>query len=116
MNRRNFLKASFGAAAVLTGGRARETVAASPPAPQRPRRLRFAAIGLNHGHINGQVDAAPATPDEPPLTFPESRCPASPVRKADWTVLWKAWPAVSRSTPTRSSAQCSSSPVVHHLG
>jgi len=67
-------------------------------------------------HLNGQIDAAPATPDEPPLTFPESRCLASPVRKADWTVLWKAWPAVSRSTRTRSSAQCSSSPVVHHLG
>ena len=57
MNRRNFLTASLGAAAVLTGGRVRWTAAARQPAPQRPVRLKFAAIGLNHGHINGQVDA-----------------------------------------------------------
>jgi predicted dehydrogenase len=58
MNRRNFLKASFGAAAVLTGGRARDPVAHQQraPAPERPVRLKFAAIGLNHAHINGQVD------------------------------------------------------------
>jgi predicted dehydrogenase len=45
MNRRSFLKGSLGAA-VLTIGR-----------PWQASRLRFAAIGLNHGHINGQVDA-----------------------------------------------------------
>ena len=28
-----------------------------PAAPPRPARLRFAAIGLNHGHINGQVQS-----------------------------------------------------------
>jgi hypothetical protein len=28
--------------------------------------------------LNGQVDAPPPTPDEPPLTFPESRCPGGP--------------------------------------
>ena len=29
-------------------------------------------------HLNGQVDAPPATPDKPPLTLPESRCPGEP--------------------------------------
>ena len=46
MNRRSFLKTSMGAAAVLAVG------GHTPPS-----RLKFAAIGLNHGHINGQVDA-----------------------------------------------------------
>jgi predicted dehydrogenase len=31
--------------------------AASPAAAPRPARIRFAAIGLNHGHINGQVES-----------------------------------------------------------
>jgi hypothetical protein len=29
-------------------------------------------------HLNGQIDAPPPTPDELPLTFPESRCPGEP--------------------------------------
>ena len=29
-------------------------------------------------HLNGQIDAPPATPDEPPLTFLEPRCPGEP--------------------------------------
>jgi hypothetical protein len=29
-------------------------------------------------YLNRQIDAPPATPDEPPLTFPESRCPSEP--------------------------------------
>lgn len=43
MNRRNFLQVTVGAVAAL--------------AARRAPRLKFAAIGLNHGHINGQVDA-----------------------------------------------------------
>jgi predicted dehydrogenase len=58
MNRRNFLKTSLAAAALLAGSRARQASASprqqAPPA--RPARVQFAAIGLNHGHINGQVD------------------------------------------------------------
>ncbi|MFI4946270.1 MAG: hypothetical protein ACHP85_23540, partial [Burkholderiales bacterium] len=30
---------------------------AAPEAPKGPPRIRFAAIGLNHGHINGQTEA-----------------------------------------------------------
>jgi predicted dehydrogenase len=29
----------------------------APEASARPARIRFAAVGLNHGHINGQVDS-----------------------------------------------------------
>jgi predicted dehydrogenase len=45
-SRRDFLASSL---AVL----ATAPVVASQP---KPARIRFAAIGLNHGHINGQVD------------------------------------------------------------
>jgi len=58
-----------------------------------------------HAIRRDRIPVGPLNPD----------APASPVRKADWTVRWKAWPAVSRSTPTRSSAQYSRSPVVQHL-
>jgi predicted dehydrogenase len=55
MDRREFFRASLGAAAAAAVSRPR--LSASPqPSPARPR-LRFAAIGLNHAHINGQVDA-----------------------------------------------------------
>ena len=39
--------------------RARISAAADAPPPQTARtpRVKFAAIGLNHGHINGQIDA-----------------------------------------------------------
>jgi len=53
-DRRAFLKSSFSTAAVAwTAPRA-----SGQPAPQAPRapRIGFAAIGLNHGHIYGQVE------------------------------------------------------------
>ena len=54
-DRRDFIKSSIGtaAAAALT---ARATVRAQTPAAVKPARIRFAAIGLNHDHINGQVE------------------------------------------------------------
>jgi predicted dehydrogenase len=55
MDRREFFRTSLGAAAAAAVGRARLRAWPQPDAA-RPR-LRFAAIGLNHGHINGQVDA-----------------------------------------------------------
>ena len=53
-NRREFLKQTLATGGVAVwahtgGGRAQETA--------RAPRIRFAAIGLNHGHINGQVEA-----------------------------------------------------------
>jgi predicted dehydrogenase len=51
-DRRDFLKASL-ATAAWTG----VTAHASAQQPPRAPRLRFAAVGLNHGHINGQVEA-----------------------------------------------------------
>jgi predicted dehydrogenase len=57
-NRREFLTSSLGTAAtVALAGSSRRlprSQAASPAA--RPARIRFAAIGLNHSHINGQVE------------------------------------------------------------
>jgi predicted dehydrogenase len=49
-NRRDFVKATAGAAALSAWPR---PVPAQGPGP----RIRFAAIGLNHGHINGQTEA-----------------------------------------------------------
>jgi predicted dehydrogenase len=55
--RRQFLKSSLAtagaawAAAAVPRATAQEAAAAGPP------RLRFAAIGLNHGHINSQCEA-----------------------------------------------------------
>jgi len=53
--RRAFLKASLGAAAAAAASarRAAAQTSATRPAP----RIRFAAVGLNHGHIYGQVGA-----------------------------------------------------------
>jgi predicted dehydrogenase len=71
-DRREFLKSSLttAAAVALTGADASQTtaraaasadtVAADAQAPSQPARaprLKFAAVGLNHGHINGQVDS-----------------------------------------------------------
>jgi predicted dehydrogenase len=65
-DRRDFLKSSISSAAALSwvAGRASEAgaqtaspAAAPPAAPARAARIKFAAIGLNHGHINGQVDS-----------------------------------------------------------
>lgn len=56
-NRRQFLNASLaGAATVALSAAGPGPSAQQSTAPARPRRIRFAAIGLNHGHINGQVD------------------------------------------------------------
>jgi predicted dehydrogenase len=67
-NRRRFLKHAAGSAAAmavpyeaLAAAAARRGVRAErarQPAPARsPGTIRFAAIGLNHGHINGQTEA-----------------------------------------------------------
>lgn len=56
-DRRAFLKSSFGTAAAVAWT-PRRMMAAGQATRQttRPPRIRFAAIGLNHGHINGQVE------------------------------------------------------------
>ena len=54
--RRHFLKSSIGTAAAAWTT-ARSDARAQATEPPRPPRIRFAAIGLNHGHINGQVDS-----------------------------------------------------------
>ena len=56
--RRDFLKASLGSAAVAASVFSRNARAEQQQAaPAGPPRIRFAAIGLNHGHINGQVES-----------------------------------------------------------
>jgi predicted dehydrogenase len=63
-DRRSFLKSSVVAAAAGAWAWARPARAArgqaASAAPRRPPRLRFAVIGLNHGHIYSQVEAAVA--------------------------------------------------------
>jgi predicted dehydrogenase len=56
--RREFLKSSMTAAGAAWAA-ARPAIASAPDAeaPRKAPRIRFAAIGLNHGHINGQVDS-----------------------------------------------------------
>jgi predicted dehydrogenase len=63
-DRREFLRSSLGTAAVAAAWAevaGRTVVEAQekpkPAAPPGPARIRFAAIGLNHGHINGQCEA-----------------------------------------------------------
>jgi predicted dehydrogenase len=58
-DRREFLQASIGTAtaAALSTARPPGAQAQEKAAPQGPPRIRFAAIGLNHGHIYGQTDA-----------------------------------------------------------
>jgi predicted dehydrogenase len=59
-DRRAFLQKSLTGVAVsaLAAARPRRATAQQPAdAPARPARIRFAAIGLNHGHINGQTEA-----------------------------------------------------------
>jgi predicted dehydrogenase len=57
-DRREFLQASIGtAAAALATVRPGAAQAQDKAAPTGPPRIRFAAIGLNHGHIYGQTDA-----------------------------------------------------------
>jgi predicted dehydrogenase len=56
-SRREFLK-SIGTAAAIAAAEVRSARArAAQPAPRAPR-IQFAAIGLNHSHITGQVGAA----------------------------------------------------------
>src|SRR6266545_3608003 len=57
--RRGFLKASFTTAAGVAWASARSARASAQESREQPAkaaRIRFAAVGLNHGHINGQVD------------------------------------------------------------
>jgi predicted dehydrogenase len=54
--RRRFLESTLTTATGLAWASARAGTAAAQPTPKAPR-IRFAAIGLNHGHINGQTDA-----------------------------------------------------------
>jgi predicted dehydrogenase len=57
-DRREFLQASIGtAAAALAAARPRGLEAQEKAATAGAPRIRFAAIGLNHDHINGQTDA-----------------------------------------------------------
>jgi predicted dehydrogenase len=55
-SRRDFLK-TLGTAAAMAAGPARSIRTGAQP-PTRSPRIRFAAIGLNHSHISGQVEAA----------------------------------------------------------
>src|SRR3954464_9897163 len=55
-SRREFLK-SLGTAAVIAAGPAPSLRTREYPPPPAPR-IRFAAIGLNHSHITGEVEAA----------------------------------------------------------
>jgi predicted dehydrogenase len=56
-SRRHFLTSSLGAAAIAVAGSKRLTSQSQPQPPRTPR-IKFAAIGLNHGHINNQVQTA----------------------------------------------------------
>jgi predicted dehydrogenase len=58
-DRRGFLEAALGATVAAASARAAtaSVTQAAPEAPKGPARIRFAAIGLNHGHINGQTEA-----------------------------------------------------------
>jgi predicted dehydrogenase len=65
-DRRDFLKSSITTAAAMTwvagraplaGAQSAPAATATPAAPARPARIKFGAVGLNHGHINGQVDS-----------------------------------------------------------
>ena len=55
-SRREFLNASIAGAAAAAWARPASSQATTPPPPARPARIRFAAIGLNHSHINSQVE------------------------------------------------------------
>jgi predicted dehydrogenase len=55
--RREFLKSSLTTAAAVTLSGSRRAAAQDARQPARRPRIRFAAIGLNHDHINGQCQA-----------------------------------------------------------
>jgi predicted dehydrogenase len=54
--RREFLKTSLSTAAAMTLPASRHVRTQQPTPPAKPR-IRFSAIGLNHDHINGQVQS-----------------------------------------------------------
>jgi predicted dehydrogenase len=54
-NRREFLKSSVGATGVALSGSRRLLRSQAVQTPARAPRLRFGVIGVNHSHINGQV-------------------------------------------------------------
>jgi predicted dehydrogenase len=54
-SRREFLTSSLGAAAIAVAG-SKQLASQSGPQPSRPPRIRFAVIGINHGHINNQIE------------------------------------------------------------
>jgi len=54
-SRREFLGSSFGAATIAFAGSKRRTRPQNLPVAARPPRIKFAVIGVNHSHINGQV-------------------------------------------------------------
>ena len=58
-DRRGFLQASIGtaAAAAQSAASPRGAQAQEKAKPKGAARIRFAAIGLNHDHVNGQTDA-----------------------------------------------------------
>jgi predicted dehydrogenase len=55
--RRDFLKATISTVALTTQARSVAAQSPAPAPPARPARVKFAAIGLNHGHINGQCES-----------------------------------------------------------
>lgn len=56
-DRRRFLKASLATAGAAWAASARPRRAAAAQEPAKAPRLRFAAIGLNHGHIHSMCEA-----------------------------------------------------------
>jgi predicted dehydrogenase len=54
-SRREFLTSSLGAAAIAIAGSKRAAWAQGGTQPSHQPRIRFAVIGINHGHINNQV-------------------------------------------------------------
>ena len=57
IGRRTFLSGIAGSAAVMAGSRRSVTAAARQPSRPGAPRIRFAVIGINHSHINSQVEA-----------------------------------------------------------
>lgn len=55
--RREFLTSSLGTAAIAVAGSKRLS-SQTQPQPSRTPRIKFGVIGLNHGHINNQVQTA----------------------------------------------------------
>jgi predicted dehydrogenase len=55
--RRRFLRASLAAAGLTALTRTSRAAESKPPAPAKPPRLRFSVIGLNHPHVERQIEA-----------------------------------------------------------